>query len=190
MWPGSFRPSADNGERAVDPGASEVGRSGDPDNAHAGAVQLLDDRRRQRFVTADDDVAAHVLVHFAGKQIATESSNTLHGAKRAFLRRRRPSRPVDQCFYFIRHTHVFHPAYTRHFCGHWRPLLSMTIGHFARSCHQRSMSFAYAIINADAERLTAMSRKESRVLPSLQGVDAHLMEAASVLRRNNFDSSS
>ena len=58
-------PGADHGERAADFGVGELGGNtgvgevsgGELDNTCAGVEQLLDNRRRQRIVTADDDVA-------------------------------------------------------------------------------------------------------------------------------------
>ena len=39
------------------PGAQQIGGGGDPDDPGAGAPQFVDDRVRQRVVTADDDFA-------------------------------------------------------------------------------------------------------------------------------------
>ncbi|BBY25180.1 hypothetical protein MSTO_53850 [Mycobacterium stomatepiae] len=58
-------PGADHGGRAHDPGLDEVVLGvGDVvvdqlDDGRAGVLQLFGDRRRQRVVTADDDVAVH-----------------------------------------------------------------------------------------------------------------------------------
>jgi hypothetical protein len=38
------------------PGAQQIGGVGDPDDPRAGTPQLVDDRVRQRVVTADDDL--------------------------------------------------------------------------------------------------------------------------------------
>src|SRR4029077_2629257 len=56
-------PDTDHGERVDHSGVGELGGAGDLDNAHAGVVQLLDDRRCQRVATADDDVATHAHAH-------------------------------------------------------------------------------------------------------------------------------
>ena len=50
-------PRADDGARAMHPGAQQIGGGVDPDDPRAGAPQFLDDRLRQRVVTADDDFA-------------------------------------------------------------------------------------------------------------------------------------
>jgi hypothetical protein len=57
----------------VDAGADDGARSGDtcvgqlcvgePDNSRTGFVQLLDNRRGKRVVTADNDVAVEPVVH-------------------------------------------------------------------------------------------------------------------------------
>src|SRR5262249_22956864 len=60
---------ADDSARPGYPGSAELGGGGDLDNARAGVAQLLDDRRRQRVVAADDDVAAHAHARFASSGI-------------------------------------------------------------------------------------------------------------------------
>ena len=52
-------PGADHGAGAGDLGVGELGGVGELDDVHAGVVELLDDRRRQRVVAADDDMATH-----------------------------------------------------------------------------------------------------------------------------------
>jgi hypothetical protein len=81
----SRRPGADDGERAGNPGVGELGGGGDLDDAHARAVQLLDDRRRQRVVTADDDVALHVLERIVAKLMSLMSLMSLSRRFHSFL---------------------------------------------------------------------------------------------------------
>ena len=59
----------DDCQRAVDLGVGELGGGRDLDDARAGVVELRDDRRCQRVVTADDDVLVHVLERIAAKVI-------------------------------------------------------------------------------------------------------------------------